>query len=106
MAVNSFEMDSPFYLCSNNLPSFGDDHDNIMCRLDVFKTKTIPKNLRKVGMNRYISSYKFLKIGVTFIIQFMIPLNNCKHQNYLQTFQKERIPVHRMDGATHYGKQT
>ena len=46
---------SPFFIATNKLPDFGDDTENVMRRLKIFKTKSLPKWMQKQGV---IEHYK------------------------------------------------
>ena len=40
---------APFYITTNELPNFGSEHDNVMRRVEVFKTQSLPSTLPNVN---------------------------------------------------------
>ena len=40
---------APFYITTNELPNFGSEHDNVMRRVEVFKTQSLPSTLPDVN---------------------------------------------------------
>ena len=38
---------APFYITTNELPNFGSEHDNVMRRVEVFKTQSLPFHFTK-----------------------------------------------------------
>ena len=40
---------APFYITTNELPNFGSEHDNVMRRVEVFKTQSLPSSLPNVN---------------------------------------------------------
>ena len=40
---------APFYITTNELPKFGPEHDNVMRRVEVFKTQSLPSTLPNVN---------------------------------------------------------
>ena len=40
---------APFYITTNELPNFGSEHDNVMRRVEVFKTQSFPSTLPNVN---------------------------------------------------------
>ena len=40
---------APFYITTNELPNFGLEHDNVMRRVEVFKTQSLPSTLPNVN---------------------------------------------------------
>ena len=43
---------SPYYITSNNLPDFGDEHENVERRIQIFTTKSLP--LTTTGMDKWV----------------------------------------------------
>ena len=40
---------APFYITTNELPNFGSEHDNVMRRVEAFKTQSLPSTLLNVN---------------------------------------------------------
>ena len=43
---------SPYYITSNNIPDFGDEHDNVGRRIQIFRTKSLPSTT--TGMDKWV----------------------------------------------------
>ena len=43
---------SPYYITSNNVPDFGDEHDNVGRRIQIFRTKSLPSTT--TGMDKWV----------------------------------------------------
>ena len=43
---------SPYNITSNNLPDFGDEHENVERRIQIFTTKSLP--LTTTGMDKWV----------------------------------------------------